>query len=164
MVLLCQTGCDPQIHPQSILCDSAVNTAFHISLPRQTINLWRTGMCLSSSELWYLACSRETRSVSSGCLNRLLPTSFSPFHFAWISANWPRTFPLSLSWPVEIRMLTKPLREFGVIRLSHRWYECVECFSEAYTYVVTYLLLCQLDDHKLFSNPERESQTHMALK
>ena len=116
MVLLCQTGCDFQIHPQSIRCDSAVNTAFHISLPHQAINLWRMGLWLSSSELWYLAHSRETRSVSSGCLNRLLPTSFSPFHFARISANWPRTFPLSLSWPVEIRMLTKPLREFGVIR------------------------------------------------
>lgn len=158
--------------PQSTLCDSVVNTTFHISLPSQTISLWRMELCLSfffffclsSSELWCLARSRETGNVSSGCLNRLLPTSFSPFHFAWISANWPRTFPLSLSWPVEIRMLTKPLWEFGVIRLSHTLYECVECFSKAYTYVVAHLLFCQLDDHKLFSNPEIESQTHMVLK
>ena len=136
----------------------------HQPLKNGTVSFIFFFFCLSSSELWCLARSRETGNVSSGCLNRLLPTSFSPFHFAWISANWPRTFPLSLSWPVEIRMLTKPLWEFGVIRLSHTLYECVECFSKAYTYVVAHLLFCQLDDHKLFSNPEIESQTHMVLK
>ena len=47
-------------------------------------------------------------------------------------------------------MLTKLLWEFGGIRLSHRLYECVECFSKAYTFVVARLLFCQLDDHKLF--------------
>ena len=78
-------------------------------------------LCLSSFELRCLARSGETGSVSGVCLYRLLPMSFSLFQLAWISADWPRTFPLSLSWPIEIMMPTK----------SHRFYVSVLNFFKS---------------------------------